>query len=115
VEINANPHRLDLDWREVKGFLERGGWVSINPDAHRIEGLQDMEYGVAIARKGWATREQVMNVLSVEDLLEFVAARREQRRASASKRKPPRLAKSAPARKAVTGKPKGGGKPRRRS
>lgn len=80
VEINANPHRLDLDWREVKGFLARGGWVSINPDAHRTDGLADMEYGVAIARKGWATRQQVMNVLSADDLLELMRARREGRR-----------------------------------
>jgi DNA polymerase (family 10) len=81
VEINANPHRLDLDWREIKGFLGRGGWLSINPDAHRVEGLRDMEFGVAIARKGWATREQVMNVLPADELIELVQARRERRRA----------------------------------
>lgn len=68
IEINANPHRLDLDWREIKGFRDLGGWVSINPDAHRIEGLDDVQYGVSIARKGWVTRERVLNALTPEEL-----------------------------------------------
>jgi DNA polymerase (family 10) len=119
IEINANPHRLDLDWREVKRFLARGGWTSINPDAHRVEGLTDMEYGVAIARKGWATPDRVMNVLSAEELIDLVRRRR-QRRRQASPRgegktgvKSTRAARPA---KAVRSRAKPGtGKNRRRS
>jgi len=77
IEINANPHRLDLDWRYARPFLERGGWVSINPDAHRTTGLDDVRYGVLIARKAWATRERVMNALPFEALGARFRSRRE--------------------------------------
>ena len=76
VEINANPHRLDLDWREVRGFQERGGWIGIHPDAHRTEGLDDVRFGVMAARKGWATRDRVLNALGCEELLAWLRARR---------------------------------------
>jgi DNA polymerase (family 10) len=76
VEINANPHRLDLDWREVRGFQARGGWIGIHPDAHRTEGLDDVRFGVMAARKGWATRDRVLNALSLEELLAWLRARR---------------------------------------
>lgn len=80
VEINANPHRLDLDWREAKGFLERGGWVSINPDAHRVTGLDDVRYGVDVARKGWVTRDRVLNALSLDALRKHLEGSRRKRR-----------------------------------
>ena len=76
IEINANPHRLDLDWREVRGFQERGGWIGIHPDAHRSDGLDDVRYGVMAARKGWATRDRVLNALGLEELLAWLRARR---------------------------------------
>jgi DNA polymerase (family 10) len=76
VEINAHPSRLDLDWREAKDFLARGGWTSINPDSHRVEGLDDVRYGVAIARKGWVPRERVLNALPLAGLLARFAAHR---------------------------------------
>src|SRR5437867_3630407 len=53
VEINANPHRLDLDWRLCRYAKEQGVRVSINPDAHATEGLEDVPFGVNVARKGW--------------------------------------------------------------
>ena len=76
VEINANPHRLDLDWREIRGFCDRGGLVSVNPDAHRTVGLDDMRYGIDIARKGWVTKEQVLNALPLPALRKWLAGRR---------------------------------------
>ena len=82
VEINANPHRLDLDWREIRGFREQGGWVSINPDAHRTEGLDDMQYGIAIARKGWVTKERVLNALALPALRKWLVERRAKERAA---------------------------------
>jgi len=77
IEITANPHRRDLDWRHARPFLERGGWVSINPDAHRTTGLDDVRYGVAIARKAWATRERVLNALPLDALRARFRSRRE--------------------------------------
>jgi len=61
IEINANPLRLDLDWRWHRHALEKGVLLSINPDAHRMEGLLDMQYGVHIARKGGLTAEKCLN------------------------------------------------------
>lgn len=76
VEINANPHRLDLDWRLCKFALEKNVMISINPDAHRISGLDDMQYGIGVARKGWVTADRVLNCKSWQEVLAFVAKRR---------------------------------------
>ena len=52
IEINANPWRLDLDWRWVRYALDQGVLLSINPDAHHTDGYADMRYGVLMGRKG---------------------------------------------------------------
>ncbi len=64
IEINANPWRLDLDWRWIHYALEKGVILSINPDAHEIEGFNDMRYGVLIGRKGGLTAEKTFNAWS---------------------------------------------------
>ena len=51
IELNANPARLDLDWRWGGEMRKRGTMTSINPDAHEVDGLGDTRYGVAMARK----------------------------------------------------------------
>ncbi|MGO1817762.1 MAG: helix-hairpin-helix domain-containing protein, partial [Sphingobacterium sp.] len=61
IEINANPLRLDLDWRWHQYALKQGVLLSINPDAHRVEGFYDMHYGVQIARKGGLSADQCLN------------------------------------------------------
>ncbi len=61
IEINANPRRLDLDWRLWRRAAERGLMCAINPDAHSTEGLACFAAGVNIARKGWLTAAQVLN------------------------------------------------------
>lgn len=61
IEINANPQRLDLDWRLWRRAAERGLHCSINPDAHSTSGLDYFRAGVNIARKGWLPAEQVLN------------------------------------------------------
>lgn len=61
VEINANPHRLDLDWRLCGYAKEKGVTFSINPDAHSTDGLADVPFGVHMARKGGVTAEEVVN------------------------------------------------------
>ncbi|MBT4981624.1 MAG: DNA polymerase/3'-5' exonuclease PolX [Euryarchaeota archaeon] len=68
VELNASPYRLDLDWRLCKRAKELGVPVVINPDAHSIKGLGDIDYGVMIARKGWLEREDILNSLTAEEM-----------------------------------------------
>jgi DNA polymerase (family 10) len=75
IELNANPHRLDIDWRFLKIAKEIGVKISINPDAHRIEGIEDIKYGVGIARKGWLTASDVLNCRSAEQVIEFSKSR----------------------------------------
>ncbi|HEY4649853.1 MAG TPA: DNA polymerase/3'-5' exonuclease PolX [Pontibacter sp.] len=68
IEINANPWRLDLDWRHVQYALEKGVMLSINPDAHHTSGYDDMKYGVLVGRKGGLTKEMTFNAKSVEEV-----------------------------------------------
>ena len=68
IEINANPHRFDLDWRQCKYAKELGVKLSINPDAHRTDGIGDMKYGVGIARKGWLEKSDLLNCLTTEEI-----------------------------------------------
>ena len=63
IEINAAPKRLDLDWRWWPLAKEKGVKCVINPDAHGVEKLQDLWFGVGVARKGWLTKADVMNCL----------------------------------------------------
>ncbi len=65
VEINANCHRLDLDWRHVHRAKDRGVMLVIGPDAHSVDGIADMEYGVGIARKGWLEPENLLNCMTL--------------------------------------------------
>jgi len=76
IELNANPMRLDLDWRLGPVAVELGVPVSINPDAHSVEGIQDVRFGVGIARKGWLTREAVFNTKSAAEMKKVLAQRR---------------------------------------
>lgn len=68
VEINANPHRLDLDWRWGPFARERGIKTSINPDAHSTDGLKDTDIGVGIARKAWFSADEVLNTRSADEI-----------------------------------------------
>lgn len=68
VEVNANPHRLDLDWRLCRYAKAVGVKVSINPDAHATEGLEDVPYGVNVARKGGLGPADVVNTLGAEEM-----------------------------------------------
>jgi DNA polymerase (family 10) len=69
IELNANPYRLDIDWRELKYVYEHNGKICINPDAHNIEGINDVKYGIGIARKGWTTPDKVINTFSYEEIM----------------------------------------------
>src|SRR5215831_2765740 len=76
IEINAHPSRLDLDWRYLHRARDKGIKIPINPDAHSIDGLDDMRYGVGIARKGWLRASDVLNTMSADALLDFFKSRR---------------------------------------
>lgn len=71
IEINANPLRLDLDWRWHRYALDKGVLLSVNPDAHRKEGFHDMHYGVLIGRKGGLTAKQCLNAFSLTEITAF--------------------------------------------
>lgn len=68
LEINANPHRLDLDWRLCATVKAHAVKVSINPDAHALEGLQDVPFGVNVARKGGLSVTDVVNTLEPAEI-----------------------------------------------
>ncbi len=76
VELNADPHRLDIDWRLCRLAKERGAQVEIGPDAHSAAGLDNIEFGIGIARKGWLERDDVLNTRSADDVLAAAERRR---------------------------------------
>jgi DNA polymerase (family X) len=76
IEINASPLRLDLDWRYLHRARDKGIKIPIDPDAHTIDGLDEMRYGIGIARKGWLRAGDVLNTKSTEELLNFFRSRR---------------------------------------
>ena len=71
VEVNADPHRLDLDWRVVRRARELGVSISLGADAHSVAGMTNVAVGVGIARKGWLTAEDVLNTRDAEGFLAF--------------------------------------------
>jgi DNA polymerase (family X) len=71
IEINANPWRLDLDWRYGRKARDTGLFTAICPDAHSVEGIDDVRYGVAVARKAGFGRDRVLNTLSLDEIARF--------------------------------------------
>jgi DNA polymerase (family 10) len=76
VEVNADPHRLDLDWRLVRQARELGVTISIGADAHSVAGMSNVDVGVGIARKGWLEAGQVLNTRGADDFLAHARGRR---------------------------------------
>ncbi|PEE41595.1 DNA polymerase/3'-5' exonuclease PolX [Bacillus pseudomycoides] len=72
LELNANPNRLDLSAKLLKQAQDAGVKVAINTDAHTLEMLEDMETGVAAARKGWIQKDTVINTWDMKRLLDFI-------------------------------------------
>lgn len=71
VEINADPHRLDLDWRHLARARDLGTMISIGADAHSVAGIENVRHGLAIARKGRLAASQVLNTRSADGFLAF--------------------------------------------
>jgi DNA polymerase (family 10) len=76
VEVNADPHRLDLDWRRVRRARDLGVTVSIGADAHSVGGMANVPLGVGVARKGWLSKDDVLNVRDAAGFLTFANGRR---------------------------------------
>ena len=76
LEVNADPHRLDLDWRVLQRVREGGVMVSIGADAHSIAGIGHVEYGVGIARKGWLGPTDILNTCTAEEFTTWAGRRR---------------------------------------
>ena len=76
LEINANPHRLDLDWRWCKKAKSLGIPIAINPDAHDLDGLHHVYYGVGIARKGWLEKGDILNSKPLGEIEEYLQRRK---------------------------------------
>jgi len=72
IELNADPRRLDLDWRYWRKAAEKGLKCSINPDSHQKDTLTYVKNGIGIARKGWLTKAHVINTLSLADVTKLL-------------------------------------------
>ncbi|MCL5771881.1 MAG: DNA polymerase/3'-5' exonuclease PolX [Actinobacteria bacterium] len=72
IEINSNPFRMDLDWRLCKYTKEKKVKIFINPDAHKLEDIDNYKYGINVARKGWLEKEDIANSMRKEDMEIFL-------------------------------------------
>jgi DNA polymerase (family X) len=80
IELNANPSRLDIDWREIKYALEKDVLISVNPDSHSISGIDDIKYGVFAAQKAMLTKERNLSSFSLGEFESFVEGRKRAKR-----------------------------------
>lgn len=76
IEMNCDPHRLDLDWRFLQLATRRGVTIELGPDAHSPDGLDYLVFGVQVARKGWLEARDVLNARDVDAVIRFAQARR---------------------------------------
>ena len=76
LEINANPHRLDLDDAHARRAKELGIKLTISTDSHSPKELDNMQYGIATARRAWVSAEDVVNTWPLEKVLSWVQRRR---------------------------------------
>jgi len=79
IELNAHPRRLDLDWRWIEKAIDKGALISINPDAHSIEGFADTRYGVLVAQKAGLSAEKNLSSFSLAEMNNFLADQRKKR------------------------------------
>jgi DNA polymerase (family 10) len=82
VEINANPWRLDLDWRWHQAGIDAGCVFSVNPDAHSTSEIDLTRWGVEMARKGGLTRDKIINCMTADQIAAWFAGKRQKKRQS---------------------------------
>ena len=73
IELNAHPSRLDIDWRHIDYALEKNVLISIDPDAHTIEGFDDIRYGVLAAQKALVTKEQNLSSFGLKEFEAYLS------------------------------------------
>lgn len=76
IELNAHPNRLDIDWRHIQYALEKNVLISIDPDSHVKEGIDDTKYGVLVAQKAMLTKERNLSSFSLADFEKYITERR---------------------------------------
>jgi DNA polymerase (family 10) len=79
IEINADPHRLDLDWVHCKRARAMGVMLVINPDAHSTGGLANYTFGVDVARRAWLEKEHVFNTRGAAEVAKWLTERKANR------------------------------------
>lgn len=72
IELNAHPSRLDIDWRQIEYAIKKNVLISINPDAHTLEGLHDIKYGVAVAQKAMITKKQNLSCFNLMEMTSWL-------------------------------------------
>jgi DNA polymerase (family 10) len=77
LELNADPHRLDLDWRHLIDAKRRQARVALGPDAHSVRGLDNVGIGVGMARKAWLEPSDLLNAGDADSIIAFARRRRE--------------------------------------
>ena len=81
IELNAHPRRLDIDWKWISYAMEKGVLISIDPDAHSLEGFDDVKYGVLAAQKGGLRKENNLSSFGLKEFESFITKRRNMRAA----------------------------------
>lgn len=79
IELNANPRRLDMDWRHIDYALEKGVLISIDPDAHSVAGFNDIYYGVLSAQKAGLSKEKNLSSFSLVQFEEWLTKQKKKR------------------------------------
>jgi DNA polymerase (family 10) len=79
IELNAHPRRLDIDWQWIQYASEKGVLISIDPDAHSLDGYNDIKYGVLAAQKGGLTKQQNLSSFSLKEFEAFLDKRRKKK------------------------------------
>ena len=79
IELNCSAKRMDMDWRWWKRARDKGVICSVNPDAHHVDGFQNLHFGIRVARKGWLRREDILNCRSSQEISEWMQTPKEER------------------------------------
>jgi len=76
IEIDSHPQRMDVDGAAARAARDRGALLCISPDAHAVDGLADVRYGVGLARRGWLEPRHVLNTRKFEEVQAHLQARK---------------------------------------
>jgi DNA polymerase (family 10) len=79
LELNAHPRRLDMDWRYIEEAVSKDVLISIDPDAHEIDGFDDCKYGILVAQKAGLKASQNLSSFDLSEMMEFIAYQHEKR------------------------------------